>query len=42
MLAYLSFSALSNPCDPETGTAHFPCAVDGLYNKNFLDLPIIG
>lgn len=37
ILAWFAFSALTNDCAAED--AHFPCAVDGLYNLNFLDLP---
>jgi hypothetical protein len=41
-LAYFAFSSLTNDCDPDQGRAQFPCAINGLYNKNFLDLPVIG
>lgn len=39
-LAWFAFSALTNACDGPGAT--FPCAVAGLYNENFLDLPVIG
>lgn len=39
-LAWFAFSALNNACDDPNAT--FPCAVSGLYNENFLDLPVIG
>ena len=49
ILAYFAFSSLDNFCvkpldwDPtEPFEAHFPCAVSGLYNENFLKLPGIG
>ena len=41
-LAYFAFSALTVECDPTDGQPTFPCAVDKLYNKNFLDIPVIG
>lgn len=48
MLAYLAFGGLTNPCvRPESVPENqfeekFPCQVSGLYNENFLDLPLIG
>jgi hypothetical protein len=41
-LAYFAFSSLTNDCDPDHGHPKFPCAINGLYNKNFLDLPVVG
>lgn len=44
-LAYFAFSGLSNKCVDEKNSsfeATFPCAVSGLFNENFLDLPFIG
>ena len=35
-LAYLAFSGLHNNCDT------FPCAVQPLFNENFLNIPVIG
>jgi hypothetical protein len=51
LLAYFAFSSLSNFCvEPEKWNEKkqgkfvqkFPCAVSGLYNENFLDLPGLG
>jgi len=46
-LAFLAFGTLTNKCIPDSGDSinfvqRFPCKVSGLYNQNFLDLPIIG
>lgn len=38
ILAWFAFSAYTNDC-ADKDDPHFPCAVDGLYNLNFLDLP---
>lgn len=39
-LAYFAFGNLTNKCDDPEAT--FPCAVSGLYNENFIKLPVIG
>jgi hypothetical protein len=36
-LAYLAFSGRKNKCSDG-----YPCAIQGLFNENFLDIPFIG
>jgi len=40
-LAYFAFASLPNSCD-DPNNVEFPCRVSGLYNENFLKLPVIG
>lgn len=52
MLAWIAFAEYENPCtiddvpkdqrDNYNDGFQFPCAVSGLYNQNFLKLPVLG
>lgn len=40
MLAFLAFSGLPNEC---SALPHkFPCKIEDLFNKNFVNIPVIG
>ena len=48
MLAWIAFGNLTNRCVPPDDwdtnkpyPIHFPCAVSGLYNQNFSDIPVV-
>lgn len=38
LLAYLAFSGLPNKCSDKV----FPCQIEDLFNKNFVNIPIVG
>ena len=38
LLAYLAFSGLPNDCS----THIYPCRIEDLFNKNFVNIPVIG
>jgi hypothetical protein len=40
MLAYLAFSGLPNKCSDPPHT--FPCKIEDLFNKNFVNIPVVG
>ena len=41
-LAWMVFSGRPNTCSPESDPVIFPCAIQPLFNENFMALPVIG
>lgn len=42
VLAFLAFSGYTNPCTDDAGNPDYPCAVQPLFNENFLGIPFVG